>query len=76
LLRSLNLESNGVDLDMEIVAKLSRRQEYMFEIPVDYRPRTREQGKKLTTADGLKAVFALFRYRVSGDSARPAGTRA
>jgi glycosyltransferase involved in cell wall biosynthesis len=65
LLRSLDLVSDGVDLDMEIVAKLSRRQEYMFEIPVDYRPRSREQGKKLTTMDGVKAIFALFRYRVS-----------
>lgn len=63
LLRSLDLKSEGVDLEMEIVAKLSRRHEYMFEIPVDYRPRSRDEGKKLTAFDGLKAIFALFRYR-------------
>jgi len=62
LLRSLDLRSNGIDLEVEIVAKLSRRKEYMFEIPVDYRPRTREAGKKVTAGDGLKAILALFRY--------------
>ena len=63
LLRSLDLKSIGVDLEVEIVAKLSRRRQYMFEIPVDYRPRSREEGKKLTAGDGLKAILALFRYR-------------
>jgi 2-phospho-L-lactate transferase/gluconeogenesis factor (CofD/UPF0052 family) len=65
LLRSLDLKSDGIDLEMEIVAKLSRRQEYMFEIPVDYRPRSREDGKKVTAMDGVKAILALFRYRLS-----------
>lgn len=64
LLRSLALNSNGIDLETEIVAKLSRKREYMFEIPVEYRPRTRSAGKKITPADGIKAIFALFRYRV------------
>ena len=64
LLRSLDLHSDGVDLDTEVVAKLSRRREYMYEIPVDYQPRSREQGKKLTTGDGLRAILALFRYRL------------
>jgi 2-phospho-L-lactate transferase/gluconeogenesis factor (CofD/UPF0052 family) len=64
LLRSLDLHSNGIDLETEIVAKLSRKREYMFELPVDYKPRPRSAGKKITAADGMKAIFALFRYRV------------
>lgn len=63
LLRSLNLQSNGIDLETEIVAKLSRRKEYMFELPVEYKPRDREAGKKITSAGGLMAIMALFRYR-------------
>jgi hypothetical protein len=66
LLRSLDLHSNGIDLETEIVAKLSRRREYMFELPVDYKPRSRSAGKKITGLDGLKAIFALFRYAISG----------
>jgi 2-phospho-L-lactate transferase/gluconeogenesis factor (CofD/UPF0052 family) len=64
LLRSLSLESNGRDLETEIVAKLSRRREYMLELPVDYRPRTRAAGKKITVKDGLAALAALLRYRL------------
>jgi 2-phospho-L-lactate transferase/gluconeogenesis factor (CofD/UPF0052 family) len=63
LLRSLDLRSNGLDLETEIVAKLSRKREYMFELPVDYKPRPRSAGKKITAADGLRALTALFRYR-------------
>ncbi len=64
LLRSLDLRSNGIDLETEIVAKLSRKREYMFELPVDYKPRSRSAGKKITARDGIKAILALFRYRV------------
>jgi 2-phospho-L-lactate transferase/gluconeogenesis factor (CofD/UPF0052 family) len=64
LLRSLDLRSNGIDLETEIVAKLSRKREYMFELPVDYKPRSRSAGKKITALDGLKAILVLFRYRV------------
>jgi 2-phospho-L-lactate transferase/gluconeogenesis factor (CofD/UPF0052 family) len=64
LLRSLALRSNGIDLETEIVAKLSRRREYMFELPVDYKPRTRGAGKKITALDGVKAILALVRYRL------------
>jgi hypothetical protein len=38
----------------------------MLELPVDYRPRTREAGKKITGLDGIKAVLALFHYRFGG----------
>jgi glycosyltransferase involved in cell wall biosynthesis len=64
LLQSLDLESSGIDLETEIVSKLSRRREYMFEMPVEYKPRTRNQGKKIRTSDGLKALFSLIRFRL------------
>lgn len=68
LLRSLNLESDGLDLETEIVAKLALKQEYMLEIPIDYSPRTRAAGKKIRALDGLKALAALVRYRLRDNS--------
>jgi 2-phospho-L-lactate transferase/gluconeogenesis factor (CofD/UPF0052 family) len=65
LLRSLDLQSNGLELETEIVAKLSRRREYMFEMPVEFKPRTRAAGKKIRTSDGLRALWALWRFRLS-----------
>ena len=64
LLRSLQLESDGIDLETEIVAKLSRRREYVFEMPVEYKPRTRAAGKKIRASDGIGALLALVRFRL------------
>lgn len=63
LLRSLDLKGDGLDLEMEILAKISRRHEYVLEVPVEYRPRTRAEGKKTTVFDGLHAAAALLKYR-------------
>ena len=63
LLRSLDLKSDGVDLDTEIVAKLSRLRKYILEIPVDFSPRTKAEGKKTGVRDGLRAMQSLIRYR-------------
>jgi hypothetical protein len=63
LLRSLQLQSDGLDLETEIVAKLSRRREYMFEMPVEYKPRTRLAGKKIRASDGMDALRALLRFK-------------
>ena len=57
--------SNGIDLETEIVAKLSRKREFMLEISVEYKPRTRSAGKKITATDGIKAILGLFRYRLN-----------
>jgi len=64
MLRSLQLESDGIDLETEIVAKLARRRDYVFEMPVEYKPRTRAAGKKIRATDGLGALFALIRFRL------------
>jgi hypothetical protein len=64
-LRSLDLQSKGMDLDAEIVAKVSRRGEYILEVPVEYKARTKAQGKKSTTSDGLKTLWALLSWRFS-----------
>jgi hypothetical protein len=63
LLKTLALEGRGIDLDTEIIAKLSLRHEYILELPVDFKARTREQGKKITPSDGFKAMLALFKHR-------------
>lgn len=65
LLRSLKLVCDGRDLDTEIIAKLAIRLEYVLEIPVDYAPRTRSAGKKITVFDGLQCIWSLLRSRFS-----------
>jgi 2-phospho-L-lactate transferase/gluconeogenesis factor (CofD/UPF0052 family) len=63
VLRNLKLRSSGVDLDMEIVAKLSRQSRFILEVPVFFKPRGVEEGKKIGVRDGIAAVLALVRFR-------------
>jgi glycosyltransferase involved in cell wall biosynthesis len=37
---------------------------YLSEVPISYTARSREEGKKLTWIDGLKAIWTLARLRV------------
>ena len=61
--RALGIRANGFDLEPEITAKLLRMGHKIYEVPVSYAARSRAEGKKLTAADGLKAIGTLARYR-------------
>jgi dolichol-phosphate hexosyltransferase len=39
--------------------------ERIYEVPVTYTARSREQGKKLTALDGLRVLRTLVRCRVT-----------
>lgn len=63
VLRGLNLRCSGFDLDYEIAAKLAKGGAGIGELSVAYRPRTRAEGKKLVWTDGLRAGWALLKFR-------------
>jgi hypothetical protein len=64
LFRSLELRERGFAIEPEITARLLRRGVRIYEVPVTYRARTREEGKKLTALDGLRVIVTLLRCRV------------
>jgi hypothetical protein len=66
----LAVKAKDIDLECEIIAKASQRHEFILEVPISYRPRTREQAKKTTPRDGLSAIAPLFRYRRAMPSER------
>jgi glycosyltransferase involved in cell wall biosynthesis len=63
LYRSLNIRSQGFGMEAEVTGKLLRRRLRPYEVPISYRARTREEGKKITWRDGVEAIFILFRER-------------
>jgi glycosyltransferase involved in cell wall biosynthesis len=65
LFRSLGLRESGFGVEPEIAARLLRRGVRIYEVPVVYRARTREEGKKLTVADGFRVVRTLVRCRLA-----------
>jgi len=68
--RSLDLRSDGFDIEPEITAKLLRSGHRIYEVPISYAARGRVEGKKLTWRDGVMALWTLSRIRVAPGSAR------
>jgi dolichol-phosphate mannosyltransferase len=62
-IKSLDLETDGFELDHEITARLLARGRRIVEVPIRYAPRTREQGKKIGARDWFIGVRTFFRYR-------------
>lgn len=64
VLRSLGLRANGFDIEAEVTAKLLRAGYRPFEVPIDYKARTRAQGKKINWRDGVIALWTVLRIRL------------
>ncbi len=64
LFRSLSLRERGFAIEPEIAARVLRAGERIYEVPITYKARSREEGKKLTTLDGLRVLRTLLRCRV------------
>jgi dolichol-phosphate hexosyltransferase len=69
LYRELGIRETGFGMEAEITGKLLRRGIRPFEVPISYKARGRDAGKKLTWRDGAEAVWILIRERCA---ARPA----
>jgi dolichol-phosphate hexosyltransferase len=67
LFRALKIRSAGFGMEAEITAKLLRQRVRPYEVPISYRARSREEGKKITWRDGVEAVWILTRERVRRD---------
>jgi glycosyltransferase involved in cell wall biosynthesis len=63
--RDLELRSPGFAIEPEITARLVQHGERIFEVPVHYRARATDEGKKLTAIDGFRVIATLLRCRFS-----------
>lgn len=63
LLPSLALETSGFETDHEITAKVVARGLRIVEVPVRYRPRSKEEGKKIGLRDWFIGARTFWRYR-------------
>jgi len=62
LAQSLNLKSNGFEIEAEITAKLLKRKYLIQEIQIPYSPRTKSEGKKIRAKDGFIGLLTLIKY--------------
>ncbi len=64
VLQPITFVSNRFGFEVEITAKLARRQVRIWEIPISYSGRTYEQGKKIGWKDGMAAIWHLVRFNI------------
>jgi glycosyltransferase involved in cell wall biosynthesis len=62
--RQLDLRSNGFGIEAETTGKFLRRGLRIHEVPIRYRARGREEGKKIDWKDGVEALWILLRIRL------------
>jgi glycosyltransferase involved in cell wall biosynthesis len=65
LFKSLRLRESGFAIEPEIAARVLQSGERIFEVPITYTARSREEGKKLTAFDGVRVLRTLVRCKVA-----------
>lgn len=64
LLKKIKLQEDGFNFCPEITAQFSKINENIYEVPINYYGRTHDQGKKIYFLDGIKAIYAIFKYNL------------
>jgi glycosyltransferase involved in cell wall biosynthesis len=64
LYRQLDIQAAGFGMEAQVTARLLKSGFRPYEVPISYRARSREEGKKLTWRDGVEALWILGRERV------------
>lgn len=65
VIKSLELESNRFDIEVEITVKLIKKGYKILEVAIDYFPRDIKAGKKIKPKDGLIALWKILKYKLS-----------
>ncbi len=68
LWRRLCLRGKRFDIEPDITARILRLGYRIHEVPIHYYARSRDEGKKLTWRDGVRAFGTLLRLRLTSDS--------
>ncbi len=63
VLRGIPLKAQRFDFCPEVTAKVLKRGHRIVEVPIHYRARTEQQGKKIRWTDGVDALWTLIKYR-------------
>ena len=63
ILESLVLESSGFEIEAELTIKFLKAGYRIYEMPISYRPRSIEEGKKIGWRDARVGLLAILKYR-------------
>lgn len=67
ILKSIPIRSNRFGIEPELTAKFAKRGCRFYEVPISYRGRSYDEGKKITWKDGVTALFAILFFKIVDD---------
>jgi glycosyltransferase involved in cell wall biosynthesis len=62
--KALDIEESRFGVEPELTAKVAKMRLRIYEVPVSYRGRTYEEGKKIGWKDGVRAIYCIVKYGV------------
>lgn len=62
LIKSMNLQSSRFGIEVELTAYTAKTSARIYELPINYYPRTSLQGKKINWKDGVAAIFHIIKF--------------
>ena len=63
IFKNLRLKEKGFAFCPEVTTKLSKKKYIIKEIPISYNGRSYVDGKKISSMDGIIAIYCLIKYR-------------
>ncbi len=63
-IKGLRLRCVGFDIEAELTARFLLAGYRIYEVPISYNPRTKDEGKKIRWTDGVEAVYTLLKCRL------------
>ena len=67
LFKSLNIKSDGFGIEAETMTKLILKEVNIKEVSINYKRRTKKQGKKLRLSDSWNIIFIIFKLKLMRD---------
>ncbi len=63
VINSVEIKEKSFGVEPEITVKLAKKKFVFYEVPISYRGRSYEEGKKITLKDAFIALYCIIKYR-------------
>ncbi len=64
IIRNMTISSAGFGFEIEVTAKVAKLKCAIYEVPISYRGRTYDEGKKIGMKDGLAALWYILKFNL------------
>lgn len=64
IIKAINLEATGFEFEAEVSCKILKAGCKIIEVPINYKPRNKTDGKHIRFTDAIKGFWTIVKFRV------------